>query len=118
MKNAVALAALLALSLTNAAGQGKTLTNDPLTGLPVIPATVQFKNVGNEPDKMPDTQVCKSKVQGNVYSNVMNPANGSKWRPRRHGMHGIFPGIRRSRAMHLAARKLPSTTPIKPLWLS
>ena len=41
---------------------------DPLTGLPLIPATVQFKNVGNEPDKLPDGQVCKSKGQGNFYS--------------------------------------------------
>ena len=80
MRNAVALAVLLALSLTNAAGQGKTLTNDPLTRLPLIPATVLFKNVGNEPDKMPDTRVCRSRVQGNVYSlsSVMNPANGVK----------------------------------------
>jgi len=80
MRNAVALAALLALSLTNAAGQGKTLTNDPLTGLPLIPATVQFKNVGNEPDKLPDVKVCKSKGQGNFYSlsTIMNPASALK----------------------------------------
>jgi len=80
MKNKLLAAAILTFCLANAAGQGKVLTNDPLTGLPLIPATVQFKNVGNEPDKMPDARVCKSKVQGDVYSlsNVMNPANGVK----------------------------------------
>ncbi len=80
MKNALVVAAIFVLSLANAAGQGKTLTNDPLTGLPLIPATVQFKNVGNDPDKMPDMQVCKSKIQGNIYSlsNVMNSANAIK----------------------------------------
>ena len=80
MRNAAVLAALLALNLGNAAGQGKVLTNDPLTGLPLIPATVLFKNVGNEPDKMPDGQVCRSKMQGNFYSlsNIMNPASGLK----------------------------------------
>ena len=67
-------------AISNAGGQAKVFTNDPLTGLPLIPATVLFKNVGNEPDKMPDGQVCKSKMQGNFYSlsNIMNPANGIK----------------------------------------
>ena len=80
MKNALVVAAIFVLSMANAAGQGKTLTNDPLTGLPLIPATVQFKNVGNEPDKMPDRQVCRSKGQANSYSltNVMNTANAIK----------------------------------------
>lgn len=80
MNKALLLAILLFVGLSNAAGQAKVLTNDPLTGLPLIPATVQFKNVGNEPDKMPDGQVCRSKVQGNSYSlsNVMNPANAIK----------------------------------------
>jgi hypothetical protein len=80
MKNNLSGAAILTFCLANATGQAKVLTNDPLTGLPLIPATVQFKNVGNEPDKMPDSQVCKSKVQGDFYSlsNVMNPASGIK----------------------------------------
>ncbi len=80
MKNNVLVSLLVAFGVTSATGQGKVLTNDPLTGLPLIPATVQFKNVGNEPDKLPDAQVCKSKMQGNLYSlsNVMNPASGIK----------------------------------------
>jgi hypothetical protein len=77
MKKVLAVAAILILSLANAAGQAKVLTNDPLTGLPLIPATVLFKNVGNEPDKMPDGQVCKSKMQGDFYSlsTVMSPTS-------------------------------------------
>jgi hypothetical protein len=64
MKNALALVTLVLLVVANATGQGKTLTNDPLTGLPLIPATA----VAKKPVKMPDGQVCKSKMQGNFYS--------------------------------------------------
>jgi len=64
MKNAIVVAGILVLGLANAAGQGKVLTNDPLTGLPLIPATA----IANKPVKMPDGQVCKSKMQGNFYS--------------------------------------------------
>ena len=80
MNNTILTAAVIAFCLATAAGQAKVLTNDPLTGLPLIPATVLFKNVGNEPDKTPDGQVCKSKTQGNFYSlsTVMNPANAIK----------------------------------------
>lgn len=80
MKNTLLLAVVLTFCLATAEGQAKVLTSDPLTGLPLIPATVLFKNVGNEPDKMPDSQVCRSKMQGNFYSlsNVMNPASGIK----------------------------------------
>ena len=77
MKNVLIIAAIFVFSSANGAAQAKTLTNDPLTGLPLIPATVLFKNVGNEPDKMPDAQLCKSKMQGDFYSltTVMNPAS-------------------------------------------
>jgi hypothetical protein len=80
MKNLLVVAAIFVFSLSNAAGQAKVFTNDPLTGLPLIPATVLFKNVGNEPDKMPDGQVCKSKMQGEFYSlsTVMNPGSAIK----------------------------------------
>ena len=67
MKTLYLCAAVLALTVVNAAGQAKVLTNDPLTGLPLIPATVVVENAGNEPVKMPDGQVCKSKMQGNFY---------------------------------------------------
>ncbi|HEY1676417.1 MAG TPA: hypothetical protein VGG04_01805 [Candidatus Sulfotelmatobacter sp.] len=80
MKTILLAATMFVFCLPNATGQGKVLTSDPLTSLPLIPATVLFKNVGNEPDKMPDGQVCKSKMQGDFYSlsAVMNPANAIK----------------------------------------
>src|ERR1700722_12267459 len=58
-------AAVFALSLANAAGQ--TLTNDPLTGLPLISATEPGKGMGNQPTKMPDGQVCRSSMKGEFY---------------------------------------------------
>lgn len=39
MKTICLCAAVLALTLGSAAGQAKKLTNDPLTGLPVVSAT-------------------------------------------------------------------------------
>jgi hypothetical protein len=68
MKNALLIAALVVLSLATASGQAKVLTSDPLTSLPLIPASVVVENAGNEPVKMPDGWVCKSKMQGNFYS--------------------------------------------------
>lgn len=62
------LASALLVCLSIASGQAKILTNDPLTGLPLMPATESAKKVGNEPVKMPDGTVCKSKMQGNFYS--------------------------------------------------
>ena len=43
------------------------LTKDPLTGLPLLPATSSPLG-GNEPTRMPDAQICKSKVQAEYYS--------------------------------------------------
>ena len=68
MKNILLVTTMLTLCLAHAAGQTKTLTNDPLTGLPLTPATDGGKYVGNQPDKMPAGQVCKSKMQGNFYT--------------------------------------------------
>ena len=74
MKHLFLAGAMLTLYLTNAIGQAKLLTSDPLTGLPLIPATDSGKHMdgitdtSNEPTKMPDAQICKSKFQGNFYS--------------------------------------------------
>ena len=65
MKNAFVVATILVLALANAAGQATVLTNDPLTGLPLIPVV---KNAGNDRVKMPGGQVCKNKMQANFYS--------------------------------------------------
>ncbi len=66
MKTICLLGAMVALCSLSAQGQGKTLANDPLTALPLIPAT-NAMNRGNAPVKMPDGVVCKSKMQGNFY---------------------------------------------------
>jgi hypothetical protein len=68
LKTVFLSATMFVLCLTNATGQRKPLTNDPLTGLPLIPATDSGVHVGNEPRQMPDGQVCKSKMQANFYS--------------------------------------------------
>ena len=74
MQTTLLVATMLVLCLTNALGQGKLLTNDPLTDLPLTPATDSGKHMANvsytynKPTKMPDGQVCKSKMQANFYS--------------------------------------------------
>ena len=67
MKPVLLLAASLFFCLSIASGQAKILTNDSLTGLPLIPPSESAKKVGNEPVKMPDGGFCKSKMQGNFY---------------------------------------------------
>ena len=68
MKKVLLAATMFVLFLTNASGQGKSPTNDPLTGVALIPATDPGNQIGNGPTQMPDGQVCKSKMQGNFYS--------------------------------------------------
>ena len=60
--------AILAFTLAFATGQGKHLTTDPLTGLPLYPGTDPGNGFGNPPDKMPDSTICKSKMQAEFYS--------------------------------------------------
>ena len=43
------------------------LTTDPLTGLPLYPATDSRLHLGNDPTKIPSAQICKSQMQGNFY---------------------------------------------------
>jgi hypothetical protein len=57
---------LLGLTLTAPAGN-KTLTADPLTGLPIVPSPDQYHR-GNEPMVLPVTKICKSNAQMNYYS--------------------------------------------------
>jgi hypothetical protein len=45
-----------------------TLTSDPLTGLPLIPSTDSRLHLGNAPKRMPDMNICKSKLQIDFYS--------------------------------------------------
>ena len=74
MRTAFLVTAIFVFVLANASGQGKLLTSDPLTGLPLIPATDSGKHIAgmaytyNEPTQMPRAPVCKSKVQAEFYS--------------------------------------------------
>ncbi|MGC2056858.1 MAG: hypothetical protein WA653_01275 [Candidatus Sulfotelmatobacter sp.] len=61
--------AILILSFVFTAWGGtKLLTLDPLTGLPLHPATDSRLHLGNEPTRLPQSQVCKSKMQVDFYS--------------------------------------------------
>ena len=58
---------LASLSVALSAGN-VVLTTDPLTGLPIDPKSDPGMNLGNAPRKMEDQQICKSKMQANLYS--------------------------------------------------
>jgi hypothetical protein len=62
------LTVIFSLSFALSAGAA-TLTTDPLTGLPLDPAS-DSHHLGNEPSKMPDSQICKSKTQGDFYTSI------------------------------------------------
>ena len=58
---------MLSFVLT-ARGGTKSLTTDPLTGLPLHPATDSRLHLGNEPTQLPESEVCKSKMRVDFYS--------------------------------------------------
>jgi hypothetical protein len=66
MKYFPAFSATLYLAFTLSAAS-KTLTIDSLTGLPIIPMPDPLQP-GNEPTKLPDGRICKSKMQSDFYS--------------------------------------------------
>ena len=66
-KIAALIAMLLAATMIHGAAP-KTLTSDPLTGLPLIPSTDSRLHLGNEPTVLPETQVCKSKMESDFYA--------------------------------------------------
>jgi hypothetical protein len=57
---------LLGMTLT-APAVNRTLTADPLTGLPIVPSPDRI-HLGNEPTVLPETKICKSDAQMNFYS--------------------------------------------------
>jgi hypothetical protein len=70
----------------------KTLTTDPLTELPIIPSPDPF-HLGNEPQNIPDTTVCKSKMETNFYSvNQLKVDATLTW----YGSH--LPGFKKTHA--------------------
>ena len=68
MKSKSALLVMLGLGLAISASAA-ILTTDPLTGLPLIPATENRAHPGNnDPVNMPGGQFCKSKMRAEFYS--------------------------------------------------
>jgi len=67
MKRISRLTAGLVFSFAALAGS-VTLTTDPLTNLPLDPATDSRLHLGNAPRRLPASQVCKSKMQSDLYS--------------------------------------------------
>ena len=51
-----------------AGGSTKLLTADPLTNLPLYPATDSRLHLGNDPTRLPESNVCKSKMQADFYT--------------------------------------------------
>ena len=51
-----------------AGGSAKLLTADPLTNLPLYPATDSRLHLGNEPTRLPESTVCGSKMQTDFYT--------------------------------------------------
>jgi hypothetical protein len=65
-RNFLSIGMLLLVIAAVTGAANKTLTEDPLTGLPVVPSPDRL-HLGNEPVVLPETQVCKSKALMNFY---------------------------------------------------
>jgi hypothetical protein len=62
-------AMIFAFSLTlSAKGDAKLLTADPLTNLPLYPATDSRLHLGNDPTRLPESSMCQSKMEVDFYS--------------------------------------------------
>ncbi|MFZ1918772.1 MAG: hypothetical protein WAU58_14450 [Terriglobales bacterium] len=69
MKPSIILAIALGLRFALIAAGSKTpLTADPLTSLPLYPATDSRLHLGNDPTRLPESSVCKSKMQADFYT--------------------------------------------------
>jgi hypothetical protein len=69
IKPSMILAIALALCFVLVAdGNAKLLTVDPLTNLPLYPATDSRLHLGNEPTRLPELKVCGSKMQADFYT--------------------------------------------------
>jgi hypothetical protein len=55
-------------ALFAAVSDAATLTSDPITGLPLDPATNSRLNLGNEPTRLPISNLCKSQVSAEFYN--------------------------------------------------
>jgi hypothetical protein len=69
MKPSIVLAIMLALcSVPIASVSTKILTTDPLTHLPLYPATDSRLHLGNDPTRLPESTVCGSKMVADFYT--------------------------------------------------
>jgi hypothetical protein len=69
MKRAILLATVFVLcSASIYARTAQVLTTDPLTGLPLYPATDSRLHLGNDPTRLAESTVCGSTVQADFYS--------------------------------------------------
>jgi hypothetical protein len=69
MKTSRVLAiALILYYAVIAGGNTKLLAADPLTNLPLYPATDSRLHLGNDPTRLPESNVCGSKVQADFYT--------------------------------------------------
>jgi hypothetical protein len=68
MKPSIILAIVLELSSAVIANGAKLLTADPLTGLPLYPATDSRLHLGNDPTRLPESSLCGSKMQADFYT--------------------------------------------------
>src|ERR1700722_4665692 len=68
MKSSIILAIVLELCSAVIASGAKLLTADPLTALPLYPATDSRLHLGNESTRLPESNVCGSKIQADFYT--------------------------------------------------
>jgi hypothetical protein len=69
MKSSIILAvALIFCYVVIASGNSKLLTADPLTNLPLYAATDSRLHLGNEPTRLPESNVCGIKMQADFYT--------------------------------------------------
>lgn len=69
MKRSVFPATVFVLgSVLLVSSMAKVLTTDPLTGLPLYPATESRLHLGNDPTRLPPSTICGSALQADFYS--------------------------------------------------
>jgi hypothetical protein len=69
MNTSIMLAIALAVcSVITADGSTRLLTTDPLTGLALYPATDSRLHLGNDPTRLPESNVCGSKMRADFYT--------------------------------------------------
>jgi hypothetical protein len=58
----------VACIVASAVGSTKLLTADPLTNLPLYPATDSRLHLGNEPTRLPESSICGIRMQADFYT--------------------------------------------------